>query len=170
MTRWIATLVLALAGGALVGTPSVAKGPEIFPLSQVRRGMRGYGLTVFQGTTPERFDFEVIGVVKNMMPKMDIILVKSEDPKVQLSGMAQGMSGSPLFIDGKLACAFAYSWSFNKVAMGGCTPIEYMIREVKAVGQKEKKDRDEGEPTARMEWDALKPLERFAENQARTAA
>src|SRR5262245_20965777 len=151
MTRRIATLVLTLAGATLVGVPSVAKGPETFPLSQIRPGMRGYGLTVFQGTNPERFEFEVIGVVKNMMPKMDIILVRSEDPKVQLSGMAQGMSGSPMFIDGKLACAFAYSWSFNKVAMGGCTPIEYMIREAKAVQQQ--KQQPQPAPAARAEWD-----------------
>jgi hypothetical protein len=168
----IATLALALFGGAVVATPGVAKGPDIFPLSQVRKGQKGYGLTVFQGITPERFEFEVIGVVKNMMPKMDIILVRSDDPKVQLSGMAQGMSGSPLFIDGKLACAFAYSWSFNKVAMGGCTPIEYMVREVRSAPIPEKeKEREKAEETAglRDEWDAYKPLERFAAAQAQSA-
>src|SRR5262249_23635225 len=105
--------------------------------------------------------FEVIGIVKNMMPKMDVILVKSDDPKVQLSGMAMGMSGSPLFIDGRLACAFAYSWAFNKMAMGGCTPIEYMLKEAR--GMKPEKQ----EAASREEWDGFKPLERFAENQAR---
>ncbi len=157
----VPTLLLALTAGALSAPPTAAKGPEIFPLAQVRPGQKGYGLTVFQGTAPERFEFEVVGIVKNMLPKMDIIIVKSEDPKLALSGMAMGMSGSPLFIDGKLACAFAYSWSFNKLAMGGCTPIEYMIKDSK-VGQ-----RGDAEVAlaARDEWDAYKPLEHFAEAQ-----
>jgi hypothetical protein len=160
------TLLLVMAwAGVLTEPTGVAKGPEIFPLSQVRPGQKGYGLTVFQGTTPERFEFEVIGIVKNMMPKMDIILIRSDDPKVQLTGMAMGMSGSPMFIDGKLACAFAYSWAFNKVAMGGCTPIEYMIKEAVAVGAKERPD----ERASRDEWDAWKPLERFARAQAADA-
>jgi hypothetical protein len=148
------------------GTASLAKGPEIFPLSQVKPGQKGYGLTVFQGTTPERFEFEVIGIVKNMFPKMDVILVKSADPKVQLSGMAMGMSGSPLFIDGKIACAFAYSWSFNKVAMGGCTPIEYMIQ----AGARKDKGDDGPSLASRDEWDSLRPLEKLAENQVKADA
>jgi hypothetical protein len=155
----VSTLLAALAAGAL-SAPSAAKGPEIFPLADVRPGQKGYGLTVFQGTTPDRFEFEVVGIVKNMLPKMDIIIVKSEDPKLQLSGMAMGMSGSPLFIDGRLACAFSYSWAFNKLAMGGCTPIEYMIAEGKN-GRRS----SAAELTARAEWDGLKPLERFAEAQ-----
>src|SRR5512134_157640 len=113
-------------GQAQKGAPANAKLPEIFPLSQVKAGQKGYGLTVLRGTTPERFEFEVVGVLRNMLPKMDIILVKSDDPKLQLPGMAKGMSGSPLFIDGKVACAFAYAWSFSKEPFGGCTPIEYM--------------------------------------------
>lgn len=102
---------------------------ETFPLAKIRRGQIGYGLTTIQGTSPERFEFEVIGVTRNFLPKMDIILVKSKDKKLEVTGFWQGMSGSPLFIDGKLACAFSYGFRFNKVAIGGCTPIEYMKRE-----------------------------------------
>ncbi len=124
--NWLApSLVVAM----LTATSAQAQGPEIFPLSQVRPGQHGYGLTVFQGTTPERFDFEVIGIAKNFLPKLDIILVKSDDPKLQLAGFAQGMSGSPLYIEGKVACAFSYGFRFNKIAMGGCTPIENMLAE-----------------------------------------
>src|SRR6185503_15193275 len=79
--------------------------------------------------SPERFEFEVIGVTRNFLPKMDIILVKSADKKLEVTGFWQGMSGSPLFIDGKLACAFSYGFRFNKVSIGGCTPIEYMKKE-----------------------------------------
>ncbi|HET6610911.1 MAG TPA: hypothetical protein VFG83_02945 [Kofleriaceae bacterium] len=116
-------LVSALAA------PAAAEPTETFPLSAVRPGQKGYGLTTFHGTVPERFTFEVIGVTKNFRPKMDLILVKSDDPKMQLAGFWQGMSGSPLFINGKLACAFSYGFRFNKVAIGGCTPIAYMKRE-----------------------------------------
>jgi len=102
---------------------------ELFPLSKVKRGQKGYGLTTMQGTTPERFEFEVIGVNRNFLPKMDIILVKSDDPKVQVTGFWQGMSGSPLYIQGKLTCAFSYGFRFNKLAIGGCTPLKYMQEE-----------------------------------------
>lgn len=109
--------------------PAHAGKPETYPLSKVKRGQKGYGMTTFQGTTPERFEFEVVGVAKNFLPELDIILVKSDDPKLQVSGFWQGMSGSPLYIDGKLACAFSYGFRFNKVPLGGCTPIESMIAE-----------------------------------------
>ncbi len=110
-----------------------AQPTEIFPVSKVQRGQTGYGLTTFAGTTPERFTFEVVSVVKNFLPKQDIILVKSDDPKFAVSGFWQGMSGSPLYLDDKLVCAFSYGFRFNKVALGGCTPIEYMKREGEAV-------------------------------------
>lgn len=113
---------------ALVPTLAAAA-PATYPLAQVRRGQTGYGLTTFKGTTPERFTFEVVSVVTNFLPKQDIILVKSDDPKVQITGFWQGMSGSPLYLDDKLVCAFSYGFRFNKIALGGCTPIEYMKRE-----------------------------------------
>ena len=117
-----AVLVTLLASGA-------SAAPETFPLDRVKRGQTGYGMTTFAGTKPERFTFEVVSVVHNFLPKQDIILVKSDDPKMQVSGFWQGMSGSPLYIDDKLACAFSYGFRFNKVAIGGCTPIDYMKKE-----------------------------------------
>lgn len=86
-------------------------------------------MATFAGTKPERFAFEVVSVVHNFLPKQDIILVKSNDPKLAVSGFWQGMSGSPLYIEDKLVCAFSYGFRFNKVALGGCTPIEYMKRD-----------------------------------------
>ena len=111
--------------GVLVSTVAYAS-PATYPLESVHRGQTGYGLTTMAGTKPERFTFEVVSVVHNFLPKQDIILVKSDDPKLQVSGFWQGMSGSPLYIEDKLACAFSYGFRFNKVALGGCTPIEYM--------------------------------------------
>src|ERR1700760_1766766 len=72
-----------------------AQPTEMFPISKVQRGQTGYGLTTFSGTKPERFTFEVVSVMKNFLPKQDIVLVKSDDPKMQVSGFWQGMSGSP---------------------------------------------------------------------------
>lgn len=121
------------AVGVLACAAAVHAQPtEIFPVSKVQRGQTGYGLTTFSGTKPERFTFEVVSVVKNFLPKQDIILVKSDDPKLTVSGFWQGMSGSPLYIDDKLMCAFSYGFRFNKVALGGCTPIDYMKREAGA--------------------------------------
>jgi hypothetical protein len=119
---------------------------EFFPLEKVKRGQKGYGLTTMSGTTPERFEFEVISVNRNFLPKMDIILVKSDDPKVQVTGFWQGMSGSPLFIEGKLTCAFSYGFRFNKRAIGGCTPLQYMKKE----GFQERRDSDTASPRAKL--------------------
>jgi hypothetical protein len=120
-----------VAAAVSVMAPAVASaGPnDVYPLEKVTRGQQGYGMTTFAGTTPERFTFEVVSVVKNFLPKQDIVLVKSSDPKLQTSGFWQGMSGSPLYIDDKLMCAFSYGFRFNKVALGGCTPIDYMKRD-----------------------------------------
>ena len=125
------------AAVGLVGLASLLTGagiahaspPEIYPLAKVHRGQTGYGVTTMAGTTPERFTFEVVSVVKNFLPKQDIILIKSDDPKMQVTGFWQGMSGSPLYLDDKLLCAFSYGFRFNKVAIGGCTPLEYMKHE-----------------------------------------
>jgi hypothetical protein len=103
--------------------------PETYPLDKVKRGQTGYGMTTMSGTKPERFTFEVVSVVHNFLPKQDIILVKSDDPKLAVTGFWQGMSGSPLYIEDKLTCAFSYGFRFNKVALGGCTPIDYMKKE-----------------------------------------
>jgi hypothetical protein len=118
--------VAVLAGAS----PFASAAPqEIYPLAKVQRGQTGYGMTTFAGSQPERFSFEVVSVVRNFLPKQDIILVKSDDPKLAVSGFWAGMSGSPLYLDDKLVCAFSYGFRFNKVALGGCTPIDYMKKE-----------------------------------------
>ena len=121
---------LCAAGGILACALTAHAGPpDTYPLSKVQRGQTGYGMTTFAGATPERFTFEVVSVVKNFLPKQDIILVKSDDPKLAVSGFWQGMSGSPLYLDDKMVCAFSYGFRFNKIALGGCTPIDYMKKD-----------------------------------------
>jgi hypothetical protein len=103
--------------------------PAILPLADVRPGMVGQALTVFQGTKPEPFKVRVISVMRNFLPKQDVILIRAEDPRVEFSGIVAGMSGSPVYIDGKLMGAIAYAWSFAKEPLGGVTPIESMLAE-----------------------------------------
>lgn len=122
-------LPAAVLGACLALGTSALAAPDVFPLEKVRPGQTGYGLTTMSGTKPERFTFEVVSVVHNFLPKQDIILVKSDDKKLAVTGFWQGMSGSPLYIEDKLVCAFSYGFRFNKVALGGCTPIEYMKKE-----------------------------------------
>ncbi len=91
--------------------------------------MVGEALTVFSGTKPEPFKVRVVSVVNNFLPQQDVILVRAEDDRVAFSGIAAGMSGSPVYIDGKLVGAIAYAWSFAKEPLAGVTPIETMLAE-----------------------------------------
>src|SRR5262245_24022241 len=127
--RGVARLCAAVGVILCVASIAHAAPPEVYPLSKVQRGQTGYGMTTMAGTTPERFTFEVVSVVHNFLAKQDIILVKSSDPKFAVSGFWQGMSGSPLYLDDKILCAFSYGFRFNKMALGGCTPIDYMKKE-----------------------------------------
>jgi hypothetical protein len=108
-----------------------ADNPQIIPVRQIQPGMTGYGLTVFKGTRPERFAVRCIGVLRNFLPQMDIILIESDDPRLVHSGIAAGMSGSPIYFDGKLAGALAYGWRFGKDPVAGVTPIENMLAELR---------------------------------------
>jgi hypothetical protein len=91
--------------------------------------MIGEAWTVFRGVKPEPFKVRVISVLKNFIPKQDVILVRAEDPRVEFTGIAAGMSGSPVYVDGKLMGAIAYAWSFSKEPLAGVTPIESMLAE-----------------------------------------
>jgi hypothetical protein len=101
--------------------------PAILPLSEVHPGLVGEAFTVFEGVKPEAFKVRVLSVVPNFLPKQDIVLVRAEDPRVANCGIAAGMSGSPVYVDGKLMGAIAYGWSFAKEALAGVTPIESML-------------------------------------------
>jgi hypothetical protein len=102
---------------------------KILRVDDVKPGMVGVAHTVFQGTKPEPFKVRVVSVVRNFLPKQDVILVRAEDPRVEFSGIAAGMSGSPVYVDGKLMGAIAYAWSFAKEPLAGVTPIESMLAE-----------------------------------------
>ena len=88
--------------------------------------MKGYGLTVFRGQGVERFEVEVVGVLRNVAAGRSVILVSLAGPGVDEAGVVAGMSGSPVYLDGRLAGAVASSWGFSKKALAGVTPIEAM--------------------------------------------
>jgi len=112
---------------AAVSTARVA--PEIMKVSDVHRGMRGVAYTVFEGTKPEPMDVEILGVLPNLNgPKSDLILARLGGQKVEYTGVVAGMSGSPVYIDGKLVGAISYRiGQFSKEPIAGITPIEEML-------------------------------------------
>lgn len=99
------------------------------PVSQIHTGMRGVAYTVFEGIKPESMDVEVLGILHNMNgPKGDIILVRLHGTKVEYTGVVAGMSGSPVYLDGKLAGAIAFRiGEFSKEPIAGVTPIASML-------------------------------------------
>ncbi len=118
-----------LAGGSCLAQAQ-AQSPqtqsnETLPLDQVRPGMQGYAYTIFVGDQVEKFDLEVIGVMPNFLgPKQSIILVQLKGPKVEHTGVVAGMSGSPVYLEGKLAGALSLKLGiFTKEPIAGVTPI-----------------------------------------------
>jgi hypothetical protein len=117
--------------------------PQTIRVSQIRTGLRGVAYTVFEGVKPESMEVEVLGVLHNVNgPKGDVILVRLHGQKVEYTGVVAGMSGSPVYIDGKLAGALAFRiGEFSKEPIAGVTPIADML-EINAL------DRSPAEETA----------------------
>jgi hypothetical protein len=127
-------LAMLLAGAATpaaadAAAPAAAPRVELMPLSEVRPGMVGVVRTVFQGGRLEEFQAEIIGVMDDYLgPGQDLILARLKGEKVEFTGVAAGMSGSPLYIDGRLVGALAYRLgAFLKEPIAGITPIQYML-------------------------------------------
>src|SRR5512136_1229076 len=123
-------LPLLALGVSLLGSVLNAQTSQpTIPVSQIHAGMRGVAYTVFQGVKPEPMDVEVLGVLRNVNgPKGDIILVRLHGQKPEYTGVVAGMSGSPVYFDGKLAGALAFRiGEFSKEPIAGVTPIEEML-------------------------------------------
>ncbi|MGI8745177.1 MAG: SpoIVB peptidase S55 domain-containing protein [Bryobacteraceae bacterium] len=101
--------------------------PPIFPLKDIRAGQRGVGKTVFSGNKIEDFQVEILGVLENMGPKQSVILARLSGGPLAETGVLQGMSGSPVYIDGRLAGAVALAFTFAKEPIAGIRPIEDML-------------------------------------------
>ena len=123
MHRFLCSFAVAFA----MTVAAVAETP-VFPLDEVRAGLRGHGLSVFSGSEPQRFEVEVIGVWRSVRPGMDYILARLAGQGLETSGVIAGMSGSPVYFDGRPAGAVAFSWAFAEEAIAGITPIETMRR------------------------------------------
>jgi hypothetical protein len=128
LTLCLPALVAASLALAQLPTPA-ADDHNIFPLSDIKPGMHGVAYTIFEGDKIEPMDLEVIGVLHNAVgPKEDVILVRLLGEKAEKSGVVAGMSGSPVYFDGKLAGALALKLgTFTKEAIGGVTPISNML-------------------------------------------
>src|ERR1700751_2549939 len=118
--------VLDVASVAVAPPPSTS----FFPLGEVHRGLRGTAYTVFEGTQPEAMDVEILGLLHNALgPRQDMILARLHGTKPEYSGVVAGMSGSPVYVDGKLLGALAYRiGEFSKEPIAGITPIEQMLQ------------------------------------------
>ena len=101
--------------------------PAIFPLKEIRPGQTGVGKTIFAGSKIEEFQVEVLGVLENLGPKQSIILARLSGGPLDKTGVMQGMSGSPVYIEGKLVGAVALAFPFSKDSIAGIRPIEEML-------------------------------------------
>jgi hypothetical protein len=128
----LALLVAGLSLSAIIlsaSSLSAQTSQPTIPVDQIHTGMRGVAYTVFEGVKPESMDVEVLGVLHNANgPKGDIILIRLHGTKVEYTGVVAGMSGSPVYIEGKLAGALAFRiGEFSKEPIAGVTPIADML-------------------------------------------
>jgi hypothetical protein len=135
MTRFtpviLTAILMATLAGVAVGQKTVvtpAKALELFPLEDLRPGMKGTARTVFSGTEAEEFGVEVLGVLPGFPgPRQSAIIARLSGANVEKTGVFAGMSGSPVYIDGKIVGAIAFSFPFSKEPIAGITPIKQMI-------------------------------------------
>jgi len=124
-----ATLSATSPGSGAGAAEAAPTDPAFFPLSQIRPGMTGTAWTVFQGSKPEPMQVEILGILRGARgPGQDLILARLHGEKPEYTGVVEGMSGSPVYIDGKLAGALSYRiGQFTKEPIAGITPIEQML-------------------------------------------
>jgi len=118
-------------------------------IEAIRPGMKGTGQTVMVGTKLEEFGAEVLGVMRGVSPGRDMVLCRLTGCNLEHAGIIQGMSGSPIYIDGKLLGAVAFAWEFAKDPIAGVTPFQQMVQYVRASDKRiaaEAKDPTRGEP------------------------
>jgi hypothetical protein len=125
--QFLRLIPVAILVSALHLLPTLAAAPAIFPLKDIRAGQHGIGRTVFSGTKVEEFQVEILGVLENVGPKQSVILGRLKGGPLAETGVMQGMSGSPVYIDGKLIGAVALAFPMAKEAIAGIRPIEEML-------------------------------------------
>ncbi len=127
----VAILIAVISGLALAQKPSAVAAPadaRLFPLEDLRPGMKGTARTVFSGTEPQEFSVEILGVLPGFPgPRQSAIIARLSGANVEKTGVFAGMSGSPVYIDNRLVGAIAFSFPFSKEPIAGITPIKQMI-------------------------------------------
>ena len=126
----IAILIATVSGLAVAQSTAVAlqKAPGLFPLEDLRPGMKGTARTVFSGSDTQEFGVEILGVLPGFPgPRQSAIIARLSGSNVEKTGVFAGMSGSPVYIDGKIVGAIAFSFPFSKEPIAGITPIKQMI-------------------------------------------
>ena len=124
---------LATIASATAGEPDAR---TYWDVKDLRPGMKGTGRTVMVGTKLEEFGAEVLGVMRDVSPGRDMVLCRLTGCNLEHAGIIQGMSGSPIYIDGKLVGAVAYAWEFAKDPIAGVTPFQQMVQYVRASDRK----------------------------------
>lgn len=147
-------LRLSVVAAAMVVATAASGEPQAsryIGIDEVKPGMEAYCLTVFEGTKIEKFPLEVVSVIRNISPGRNAILVRGTDERFKHAGPVAGCSGSPVFINGRMAGALAFGWSFSKDPLYGVTPIEEMLE----VGKGSYK----GQTASAMTLDMSRPLD-----------
>jgi hypothetical protein len=133
---WLFLAISCLGAAALCppGEGAVTGTVAVWRVEDIRPGMKGHGLSVFKGTTIERFEVEIIGVLKNTSPGRDMVLARLSGCDLERTGVIAGMSGSPVYVQGKLVGAVAYAWAYGKDPIAGITPFsqmaEYAVQQI----------------------------------------
>lgn len=125
----LAVAAAALSATAVGGEPNAN---TYWKVDEIRTGMKGTGRTVMVGTKLEEFGAEVLGVLRDVSPGRDMVLCRLTGCNLEHAGIIQGMSGSPIYVDGKLLGAVAFAWEFAKDPIAGVTPFEQMVRYVRS--------------------------------------
>jgi hypothetical protein len=137
----VVSLMLAIgAGPSFAATPLRAGRLGTLPADSVKAGMTGYGLSVFRGTSVDSFGLTILGVLKGNRPGADLILARAKGDFLEKTGIIAGMSGSPVYIGGKLIGAVSYTWAFTKDPIAGITPIGEMLSSLGSTPDRPEKD------------------------------
>ena len=168
--RWL--IVRALAGGialaAILGTCLKAGEPDpktYWDVREIKPGMKGIGRTVMRGTKLDEFQAEVLGVMRDVSPGRDMVLCRLKGCNLEHAGIIQGMSGSPIYIDGKLLGAVAFAWEFAKDPIAGVTPFEQMVQFVRANDRKTAAE-SKADPTGAVHASSLRSFPPLIEGLA----
>jgi hypothetical protein len=128
---------LLVFGGSYCWAGEQLDKSKYITIDEVRPGMDAYCLTSYKGVEIEKFGLEVLSVVRGIQPGRDAILVQGTDERFIHTGPVWGCSGSPVYIDGRLAGALAFTWAFSKDPLYGVTPIEDILEVGQRTGNQE---------------------------------